>query len=658
MLARLGIRCLGDLVLHLPRRFLDRGEVRSIGSLEPLSRATVTGTVTHLSERRLRGGRRLLQAFVSDGTGVLALSFFNSAWMRSRLPVGSSVTASGEVVFLRGPVMTHPDLLVPGEEAGGCPPASLLPVYPLTSGITQGVMRRIIDSALDSLPAGLRSVLPEGRMAMHGFASRRDLLVEAHRPSSASSAGRARRTLALEEIFLHQHALARVREAACDSEGIRVPLDGSFLPRFLGGLGFGLTRAQERSTNEILSDMAGPLPMRRLLQGDVGSGKTVVAAAACALACTRGMQAVLLAPTEVLASQHLRTLQRLTAPLGIACRQLSGGTPARERRALLEELASGAPVLLTGTHAVLEPPVELPGLALVVVDEQHRFGVAQREELMRGRLRRPHLLVMSATPIPRTLTMAFYGDLDLSVLDELPPGRGRTMTELIGEEDRRRAYEVLRERLEAGERAYIVYPLREASEKQDLKDATTAWERIAAGPLGRFGAGLIHGSMPAARKVAAADDFASGRTRVLVSTTVVEVGLDVPEATVLIVSDAERFGLSQLHQLRGRIGRGSRDSWCFLVSGEDAGESARMRLAAMVGTSDGFELARRDLEIRGPGDILGTRQSGLPEFRVADLATDGALVSEASELVRTHSPGPGLEEELVWRYKLTQNNMI
>ena len=395
-----------------------------------------------------------------------------------------------------------------------------------------------------------------------------------------------------------------------------------------------LTAAQERVIGETFRDLSRSEPMRRLVQGDVGSGKTVVAAAACARCALSGHTAVILAPTEVLAVQHHQSIRRFLSGYGIPVHLLTGGTGASARRALATHLTDNPACVLVGTHAVLEDWVPLSGLALLVVDEQHKFGVMQREKLTAGRLPRPHVLVMSATPIPRTLAMTLYGDLDLSVIDQMPPGRGSIETRVIGEAEKRSLASFIMERLSLGERVFMVYPLKEMSENIPALDAVTAFERVRNGPLGKWGAALLHGGMTPGEKVEAVTAFASGRVGILVSTTVIEVGIDVPQATVMVVSGAGRFGLSQLHQLRGRVGRGGGDSWCFLVVEENDSAQARARLEALAGTTDGFLVARKDLELRGPGQVLGTRQHGIPEFRVADLSRDIELMESFEHIPR------------------------
>lgn len=650
VLAGLGVTTAGGLLLHLPTRYLDRRSVTPVAGLRHGVDATVVGTVGSCSERRLPGGRRLLRASLSDGTGVIPLLFFNSPWMRPVLAPGSRIAASGRVDSRRGLSMPHPEITVLDDEGTGDEEAGgVVPVYPLAAGLTQKVVRRLVLAALEAV-GDLPELLPPDVLRRYGFGSRSEVYRRVHAPPDPSSAGPARRLLALEELFVHQVVLAEARAGSRTSGGMAMETPDGFLEDFGSMLPYRLTGAQERAVSEIAGDMASGVPMRRLLQGDVGSGKTAAAAAACMICTRSGRPCVVLAPTEVLAAQHHRTLSKLLERSGTGTLLLTGGSPANERRRAAEAAASGRPSVFVGTHALLEDSACPPGLGLLVIDEQHKFGVEQRERLLAGRSPRPHLLVMSATPIPRTLAMAVWGDLDLSVLDEMPPGRGRVLTRVVGPGERREAYSRLLERLGAGERAYVVYPLKESTEAADMMDATTASEILARGPAGRFGVALLHGAMPPAEKLARASGFASGEFAVLVSTTVVEVGLDVPEATVLIVSDADRFGLGQLHQLRGRIGRGGRDAWCYLVAGRGAGREALARLAALERSSDGFEIARLDLSMRGPGDLLGTRQHGLPEFRVADLAGDWDLLPEARRLAEGATDSQEALLEAGWRF--------
>ncbi len=651
-LGRLDIRTVGHLLLHVPRDYLDRRSLAAAGELRPGEDVSVEGVVTASSWRRTSGGRRMFSALLDDGTGCVNLVFFHPSFVTRKLRSGVRVMASGRVALFGMPSISHPEVVFTGEGRSSGP--GVLPVYPLTSGLGQRAMRRMVRDALAAAGGAVPEVLPPEVLRERRFASREELLRAVHSPDSPGRGMEARRVLALEELFLYQLLTRRLRREAWSGPSLPLTDREGLLERVLHALPWSLTGAQERAVRDVLRDMAGKSSggaMRRLIQGDVGSGKTVIGALACAACSGSGMQAAVLAPTEVLATQHHRTLRRMLEPAGISCAMLTGGTPAALRREILGGLAGGSVRVLTGTHAILQQGVDIPDLALLVVDEQQRFGVEQREALLAGREPRPHLLVMTATPIPRTMAMTLYGDLDVSVIDEMPPGRGSITTTVVTGDGRKRVFELMRRRLEAGERAFVIYPLREASEEMDLRDARSSWEVLARGPLGRFGVGLLTGDMSSPEKTAVAGDFAAGRIGLLVSTTVVEVGIDVPEATVMVVANAERFGLSQLHQLRGRIGRSGRDSWCFLVRGEESGARSAERLQALVETTDGFRIAERDLEMRGPGDVAGTRQHGLPAFRVASLEADTDLLPLARSLAE--SPGRGGPEalrELLWRF--------
>lgn len=645
LLSRMGISILGELLLHLPRAWLDRRTVVPISSARLGETLTVSGVVTEVSRRRTGRGRSVVEALLDDGTPI-KLVFFTDGYPANRIQRGMKLVASGTVETFRGFAMVHPDLLFP--PSGTEPEApGMQPLYPLTAGLSQGVMRRIVGLALEALEPP-PEILPPS--LLDGFGDRMGLLRAAHHPSDPQEARKARDLLALEELCLFRWALGLVRLRAGREPGTPL-LSGPDTPSFEAHLPWPLTGAQRRVVDEVLADLSSPEPMRRLIQGDVGSGKTVAAAAACARSAMSGHTSVVLAPTEVLAVQHHRSLRGFLQGFGVPVHLLTGGTKASARRALAASLTRSPDSVLVGTHAVLEDWVPLDRLALLVVDEQHKFGVMQREKLTAGRVPRPHVLIMSATPIPRTLAMTVYGDLDLSVIDEMPPGRGRVETRVIGEAEKRRLASFMLERLALGERAFMVYPLKEVSENIPALDAETGFERVRNGPMGRWGAALLHGGMSPGEKVEAVTSFASGKVRVLVSTTVIEVGIDVPEATLMVVSGAGRFGLSQLHQLRGRVGRGGGDAWCFLVSEDSDSPQSLARLHALAGTSDGFRVAGKDLELRGPGQVLGTRQHGIPEFRVADLSRDIELMKMID-----HIPVPGVFElensirEEKWRF--------
>ncbi|MCK5786184.1 MAG: ATP-dependent DNA helicase RecG [Candidatus Sabulitectum sp.] len=610
--------------------------------------ATVKGKVVSLIRRRSGRGPSLI-AVLSDETGGITLTFFRAGFPGSKLQQGMEVVACGTVESYRGFNIVHPELYFSEDAAVAVNAPGMLPVYRLTAGLTQMVMRRLIASALEAVRDSLVEILPGDVITAAGFSSRWDVFRAAHDPDSPEESRSARDLLALEELYLYRSVLASVREKSNSESGI--PLDSISLEKFESTLPWSLTTAQRKVCLDVRRDMAGGSPMRRLVQGDVGSGKTVVGAFACIVTALAGETAALLAPTEVLAVQHYASLSKFCSRFSVDVHLLTGGTSGSVRKLIAEKLLERPQSILIGTHAILEDWVPLGSLALLVIDEQHRFGVAQREKLLASRNPRPHALVMSATPIPRTLAMTFYGDLDISVIDKMPPGRGLTETRVVDSSGKSDVFKFMLERLRAGERIFLVYPLKEASEKSDLRDAATAFETVLDGPMAEFGIGLLHGSMPPAEKVRITHDFSTGEIAVLVSTTVIEVGIDVPMATVMVIANAERFGLSQLHQLRGRVGRGGKDSWCFLVPGEEASAVSLERLNLLASISDGFVIAEKDLSIRGPGQVLGTAQHGLPKFRVADLSVDGQLLRAVSGM-----PSIPLDrirrfiESQLWRY--------
>ncbi len=644
-LKRLGVETVWDLLLTPPREYRDRRTITLVGNLVPGSEANVSGRIVDTGFVGFGKSRRF-QALLSDGTGEIRLTFFNHRFISGKLSPGTRVTACGKVKYYGGFSMVHPELIFSGAGAGEL----VLPVYRLTAGISQAVLRNLVRNAIETACGAMEEVLPGDVLRAMGFESRGETVRTMHFPSSPEAGERARRVLALEEFYVHQSLLARIRKKFRLKRGISMKDGIPAVKEFRETLPFRLTGAQVRVIDEVIADVSGVNPMRRLLQGDVGSGKTVVAAAACLVCASAGYQAVIVAPTEVLAVQHHRNFKKLLEPMGIETGLLTGGTGRAARRELRNRLVSRRPMVLVGTHAVFEDDVEIPGLGLCVIDEQHKFGVEQRNRLLASRNPAPHLLLMSATPIPRTMVMSLYGDLDLSVLDEMPPGRGRTVTRIVGRNERSGVYGFMSDRVSGGERAFVVYPLRETSQDLDVRDAASACRVLKNGPLGRYGVGLLTGAMKPGEKLDVTGKFVSGEISVLVSTTVIEVGIDVPEATVMVVAHADRFGLSQLHQLRGRVGRGRGDSWCFLVKSEKTGPDGMKRLEIMASTSDGFEIAEQDLLLRGPGDVAGTRQHGLPEFRIADLARDGDLLARAAGLAAGEGAWKGLPREYMRRF--------
>jgi len=629
--ARLGIRTEADLLLHLPLRYEDETRIVAIADVAPGESAQVAGEVC--SNEIVARPRRMLQVELEDGSGRIGLRFLNFYGSQvTQLAVGRRLRAMGEVRGgLFGLEMVHPRYRM----LGGADrlPATLTPVYPTVAGIGQSDLRRNILEALartdwaDTLRPGcaerlgLPALMPSLRL-LHQPPPETPLSAIEDRSHPAC------RRLAFEELLAQQLSLKRARAARARQRA--VPLsDQAQTQRLLAALPFALTGAQHRAWREISRDLNGTEPMNRLLQGDVGSGKTVVAALAAMQAIGSGRQAALMAPTEILAEQHFRKLGPWLEPLGVRVAWLSGSLTASAKKKVRALAAAGEVDLLVGTHALVEESVELPTLGLAIVDEQHRFGVAQRLALRATRGDAlPHQLMMSATPIPRTLAMSYYADLDVSVIDELPPGRTPVITKLVTQSRHAEVVDRVRAAVAQGRQVYWVCPLIEESETLDLQTAIDAFESLSA-ELADLRVGLIHGRLPVAEKAATMDAFVRGELDLLVATTVIEVGVDVPNASLMVIEHAERFGLSQLHQLRGRVGRGSAQSVCVLIYRPPLSANARERLKTMYETTDGFEVARRDLQLRGPGEFLGARQSGLALLRFADLERDADLVEAA-----------------------------
>ncbi len=613
-LARLGIHTVQDLLYHLPRRYDDYTRLLPINKVRPGETTTLIGTVRQSDVLKGRGGREFLRVIMDDGTGSLQVAFFGQAYLRNQLKRGTQLVVSGKVdLYLGKPAMTNPEweLL----EYDNLHTRAIVPVYPLTKGISARTMRRIMKSTVDYWSPRLPDYMPESVLDRAGLVDLGWALRQVHFPENWDYLHYARERLAFDELFLIQMAMLARRRAWQKVPAVPQPVSDDWLEAALERLPFSLTGAQRRALDAIRADMAGDIPMNRLLQGDVGSGKTVVAALAMGIAVQNGGQAALMAPTGILAEQHYRSLSRLLAELplekDVVVRLLTGATPPAEREAVLQGLTDGSVHVVIGTHALIQSGVEFANLTLAIIDEQHRFGVAQRGAL-RSKGTNPHLLVMTATPIPRTLALTLHADLDLTIIDEMPPGRTPVETHLLTERERERAYSFIDSQIEKGRQAFIVYPLVEGDgdEDSEAQAAVTEYERLSRDIFPRWRLGLLHGRLPSDEKEAVMAAFQAGEIDILVSTSVVEVGIDVPNATVILIEGANRFGLAQLHQFRGRVGRGEHPSYCLLI-GETETEDARKRLEAMVRTTDGFELAEIDFKLRGAGDLLGTRQSGL-----------------------------------------------
>ena len=630
-LGRLRIETVRDLLFHVPRSYRDRRTLSPIAGLAPGGEASVLATLHSVRLTRRWRGRRDLTAMVRDETGTLRIVWFNQPYLADSLEPGTQYLFSGPIQPFRGLEMHNPDFELPGDPDQLLHVGRLIPRYPLTEGVAERWMRARVRDALDGLSPVEDPVSPEERARL-GLPALGEALAGVHFPDSLEEADAARRRIALEEILSLQVALQYARAKHRARHGAPSLAQGAATSeRFLAALPFALTEGQRAAVGAIDADLGRCVPMRRLLLGEVGSGKTVVALHAAARAAGAGFGAAILAPTALLAEQHASTAERFLSPAGVSWALLTSATPAARRREILDRVASGEVSVVIGTHALLEGDVAFRSLALVVVDEQHRFGVRQRLALAgrAGDSRSPHLLVLTATPIPRSLALALYGDLDLSLLPEKPPGRAEVRTE-IRHSDEAGLVALLAEEAERGGSAFVIYPLVEESETLELKAAETMFERLVRHPrLLPHGVALAHGRLKPEDRREALGRFRSGAARILVATTVVEVGIDVPDATLVVIEHPERLGLAQLHQIRGRVGRAERPGRCVLLAGRGMGDLARRRLRVFTQVTDGFRLAEEDLRLRGPGEILGTAQHGFPEFHAVDPLRDADLIEAA-----------------------------
>jgi ATP-dependent DNA helicase RecG len=627
------------MLYFFPRRHDDYSQLKPINRLEYGEQTTVIARVWDAGVRQTRGGGSLFKATLSDNSGFVEATWFNQPYLAERIKRGQQIVLSGKVDEYQGrlcfnsPEWEHLDeeLLHTGR---------LVPVYPLTEGIGARWLRRLMKRTVDYWSRRLPDHLPASVRKEANLLDLEAAIAQMHFPDSRKSLERARYRLAFDELFVLQIGLLRQRHRWQAEPGRALPVEDAVLERFVRSLPYVLTGAQQRTLQQIVADLRSNTPMNRLLQGDVGSGKTVVAALAMALTVAAGAQAALMAPTEILAEQHYQTISRLLAQMpGIHpnVRLLTGSVTGAEREAVYAGLADGSVNVVVGTHALIQEGVQFRDLACVVIDEQHRFGVQQRAALrQKGRSiecpYNPHLLVMTATPIPRSLELTIWGHLDVSILDEMPPGRKPVVTRLILPTERERAYQFVRAQVTKGRQAFIICPLVEESDKIEAKAAVEEYERLQKFIFPDLRLGLLHGRLKGEEKEAVMAQFARGELDILVATSVVEVGIDVPNATVMLIEGADRFGLAQLHQFRGRVGRGEHDSYCLLVS-DSASPEAQERLMAVEATNDGFVLAQKDLEMRGPGEFLGSRQSGFPDLKLASV-TDIRMIEAAREAAR------------------------
>ncbi len=642
-LERLGVRTVRDALFLLPRRYEDRRQLQAIGRLRPGEFHTVMGTVKAAGVGRTRRGIPYAEILIADASGALPVRFYRQPYLAKTLRGGQRVVLSGRLSPHAPREMVNPEYEIVDDDELQIQTGRVVPIYPLTAGLSQRFLRRLLSELVGEFLSAVTDPLPEAIRLAHRLPGLAEAIRRLHLPESLEEAAVARRRLAFDEFFLFSLALLQQREARVRRSGIAFAAPHPRVDQIAASLPFRLTGAQLRALDAIWRDMAAPRPMQRLLQGDVGCGKTIIAFLAALCAVANGYQAAIMAPTEILAVQHLERLRQLTKDSAIPVLHLASGIGSADRQEALSLLAAETPCVAVGTHALLQSDVAFGRLGFVVVDEQHRFGVLQRAELSR-KGDAPDVLVMTATPIPRSLALVLYGDLDLCVIDELPPDRGPVTTTWLEDGDRSRIATELRTRLAAGERAFVVCPVVEES-AAEVKAAVQTAEAYRRGPLGSFGVGLVHGRLSSEEKLAALKGFREGRFRLLVSTTVVEVGVDVPEATVMIIEHGDRLGLAQLHQLRGRIGRSGRPGVCYVVADRaEIGEGGRQRLEAFVRERDGFALADADLRLRGPGEFFGTRQSGLDGFRLGDLSTDLRLLEEArAAAAAALADSPGLD---------------
>jgi ATP-dependent DNA helicase RecG len=653
-LQRLGISTVGDLLYHFPHRYDDYSTLKPIDQLEYGEETTIVGTIWETRSRKTRGGGEIVTSVVADASGTIEAVWFNQPYLVRQLRAGRRIVLSGKVEEYLGRLTLQSPVWEPLEREL-IHTARLVPIYPLTRGVTSRWMRRMTKRVVDHWAPRLEDYLPKTVQQRAELMDLGTAIRQIHFPDDEQSAREARRRLSFDEFLFIQLGVLHQRQRWQSQQGVPIPTNEALLEAFVQSLPFTLTGAQQRSVEKILEDIAQSRPMSRLLQGDVGSGKTVVATAAMLMAVAAGKQAALMAPTEILAEQHYRTVSALLANssawgLGrpVSAVLLTGSLRRVERGKVYSALASGQADIVVGTHALIQRHVTFRDLALATVDEQHRFGVVQRGAL-RSKGGSPHMLVMSATPIPRSLALTIYGDLDVSVIDELPPGRQQIETRWLLPKERERAYAFVRSQVEKGRQVFILYPLIEESDKVAARAAVDEYERLRREVFSDLEVGLLHGKMKARDKDAVMTRFREGQMDILVSTSVIEVGIDVPNATVMLIEGADRFGLAQLHQFRGRVGRGEHRSYCLLLSDTASPDDPQTRttwerLKAIEETQDGFVLAEKDLDLRGPGDFFGVRQSGLPPLRLASLSNVRVLEQARAEAQAIFREDPTLSK--------------
>ncbi len=658
LLKKLGINTVEELLYHFPRRYEDRSLLKKFSQLKDGDTETILGTVAGCQDIRPRKGLTITKVAIYDGSSMGYAVWFNQPYIKKQIPQGTEILVTGKVArkfsyiqisVVDFEILDNDDPIHTGR---------IIPVYPATEGLQTKALRSIMKFAVEQYGFAQDEFLPRYLLQKYKFYTLSEALSKIHFPEKMEDVNEARRRLVFEELFLLQTGISLQKVSNHNEQGIRHKKNGPLVNKFLQKLPFVLTRAQLQVLNEICRDMEENRPMNRLLQGDVGSGKTVIAAAALTKTVENGYQGALMAPTEILAEQHWQGMQELFQPLGIQVALLTGSLNKNEKHKTIEGIKEGRTDIVVGTHSVIQDEVEFCKLGLAITDEQHRFGVKQRAKL-KGKGYHPDVLVMTATPIPRTLALTVYGDLDISVIDELPPGRLPVKTYWITEQMINRVHKFIRQHVQNGKQVYYICPLVEESDKIDVSAAVELAETLQAKVFPDLAIGLMHGRLKQETKEAVMREFRNGTLHILVSTTVVEVGVDVPNATIIIIQDADRFGLAQLHQLRGRVGRSTDQAYCILVANPSTGEG-KARMKIMQSTSDGFVIAEEDLKLRGPGEFFGTRQSGMPDLKIADLIKDIKVLQtareEAQDLV-SQDPGlskpenAGLKEKVMEKFR-------
>lgn len=634
---KVGVETVRDLLFLVPRRYVDYSTILKIRDLKINDEATVIGKIQLIEMRKTKGRGNLLNVLLSDETGPINLKWFNRLDLKKKFSVGDWLIVSGKVTFFNGRQFINPLYeLVGEEEVLQKTYGSIIPIYPLTEGLNLWDVRRAVKISLQECLDEINETLPTSILNKNNLVTLTEALSNIHFPQRIEDAAVSRRRLVYDEFFFFELTLAKRKAKRAKENGIPLRENGTLTKRFLELLPFKLTRGQSEVIAKIATDMKKPRPMNRLLQGDVGSGKTVVAVYAMLVSVENGYQSVLMAPTEILAEQHYIVLSGLLNKLSIAVTLLTSSIKDKEKQEIIQKIASGEAQIVFGTHALIEEAIEFKNLGLAVVDEQHRFGVMQRAALVNKGIN-PDFLVLSATPIPRTLALTLYGDLDISTLKEKPPSRGEVITKIVKEKQKKEVLRFVNEELAKGRQVFVICPIIEKSEKLELKSVNEVYQEIASA-FTDFSVGVIHGRLKTNERLKIMEDFRHGYLNILVATTVVEVGVDIPNATVMIIEHPERFGLAQLHQLRGRIGRGAHKSYCYLILNRFLAPESYERISFFEKNNDGFALAQKDIKLRGPGEILGKKQHGLPDIKIGDLESEQDLLflarNDAFELVK------------------------